>query len=72
MQAIAFLKSLIRSGVLGCLHLYHLECCNAYVVNNTFEPVFSSLEVEASLRSLLRSMVGWEGNVTASVLQVMQ
>jgi len=54
------------------LHLYHLDCCNAYDENKTFELVFSSLEVEASLCGLLGSMVGREGGVAASVLQVIQ
>ena len=56
----------------GCLHLYHLDCCNAYAENKTFEQVFSSLEVEASLCGLLGSMVGCEGDVAVSVLQVTQ
>ena len=43
-----------------------------YDVNNTFVFVFSLLEVEASLCSLLDSMDGWEGDVLVSVLQVMQ
>ena len=54
------------------MHLYHLDCCNAYDENKTFELVFSSLEVEASLCGLLGSMVGREGGVAASVLQVIQ
>ena len=54
------------------MRLYHLDCCNAYVENKTFELVVSSLEVEASLCSLLGSMVGCEGGVAASVLQVLQ
>jgi len=56
----------------GCLHQYHWDCCIAYDENKTFELVFSSLEVEASLRGLLGSMVGCEGDVVAFVLQDMQ
>jgi len=55
-----------------CLHLYHWDCHSAYDENKTFELVFSSLEVEASLCGLLGSMVGCEGDVVAFVLQDMQ
>jgi hypothetical protein len=61
-----------RSDVLRCLQLYHVDCCDAYDTNDTFELAFSPLEVEASLCNLLGSMGGWEDDAAVLVLQIMQ